>query len=247
MGQEIDRSDFDVQDFARFHDCLAEETRLLADLCASGRLSSRGPLTGFELEAWLVDDDMHPAPVNAVFLERLADPMASPELARFNVEFNTTPLPLESDVLSRARGQFSRTWQQGEAVASQLGVNLLAIGTLPTLTKEVLNVANLSAMRRYQALNQQVLAARENRPIALDIVGHQRLHCEHHDVMLEAGTTSFQIHWQLPCGAAIRGFNASLLMSAPMVAVGANSPFLFGHDLWAETRIPLFEQAVAVG
>jgi hypothetical protein len=27
------------------------------------------------------------------------------------------------------------------------------------------------------------------------------------------------------------------------VALGANSPFLFGHELWRETRIPLFEQA----
>jgi hypothetical protein len=29
--------------------------------------------------------------------------------------------------------------------------------------------------------------------------------------------------------------------------VSANSPFLFGKNLWAETRIPVFEQAVAVG
>jgi gamma-glutamyl:cysteine ligase YbdK (ATP-grasp superfamily) len=32
-----------------------------------------------------------------------------------------------------------------------------------------------------------------------------------------------------------------------MVAVSANSPYLFGADLWDETRIPLFEQAVAMG
>jgi len=32
-----------------------------------------------------------------------------------------------------------------------------------------------------------------------------------------------------------------------LVALAANSPALFGHDLWAETRVPLFEQAVSVG
>jgi gamma-glutamyl:cysteine ligase YbdK (ATP-grasp superfamily) len=37
-----------------------------------------------------------------------------------------------------------------------------------------------------------------------------------------------------------------MIASAPMVALAANSPFLFGRDLWDETRIPLFEQAVAV-
>ena len=31
-----------------------------------------------------------------------------------------------------------------------------------------------------------------------------------------------------------------------MVAVSANSPFLFGRNLWCETRIPLFEQSVSV-
>jgi gamma-glutamyl:cysteine ligase YbdK (ATP-grasp superfamily) len=31
-----------------------------------------------------------------------------------------------------------------------------------------------------------------------------------------------------------------------MTALAANSPFLFGKELWDETRIPLFEQAVAV-
>jgi hypothetical protein len=32
-----------------------------------------------------------------------------------------------------------------------------------------------------------------------------------------------------------------------MVAISANAPYLFGKDLWAETRIPVFEQSVDVG
>ena len=32
-----------------------------------------------------------------------------------------------------------------------------------------------------------------------------------------------------------------------MMAAAANSPFLFGKVLWEETRIPLFEQSVAIG
>ena len=46
---------------------------------------------------------------------------------------------------------------------------------------------------------------------------------------------------------AVRAYNASVIVSAATVAVSANSPFLFGKNLWAETRIPLFEQAVALG
>ena len=45
----------------------------------------------------------------------------------------------------------------------------------------------------------------------------------------------------------VRAYNASVIVSAATVAVSANSPFLFGKNLWAETRVPLFEQAVALG
>ena len=67
----------------------------------------------------------------------------------------------------------------------------------------------------------------------------------HHDVMLEAGTTSFQVHLQTPLNEFVRHFNASLILSAPLIAATANSPYLFGKDLWSETRIPLFEQAIS--
>jgi hypothetical protein len=46
---------------------------------------------------------------------------------------------------------------------------------------------------------------------------------------------------------AAQAYNLSKMLAAPMVAMAANSPYLFGHDLWDETRIPLFEQAVSVG
>ena len=72
------------------------------------------------------------------------------------------------------------------------------------------------------------------------------MHVTHENVMLESATTSFQIHLQLTQETAARFYNASLIVSAPMVAVAANSPYLFGYDLWDETRIPVFEQAVSI-
>lgn len=69
----------------------------------------------------------------------------------------------------------------------------------------------------------------------------------HDSVMLEAAATSFQIHTQVPFEQAHHYYNASILASAPMVGVSANSPFLFGKQLWHETRIPVFEQAVDTG
>jgi len=65
--------------------------------------------------------------------------------------------------------------------------------------------------------------------------------------MLESATTSFQIHIQLPFDIAHHFYNASIITSAPIVALCANSPYLFGKDLWNESRIPLFEQAIETG
>jgi hypothetical protein len=65
--------------------------------------------------------------------------------------------------------------------------------------------------------------------------------------MLESAATSFQVHLQVDVSQAAALYNLSKIVSAPIVAVSANSPYLFGHDLWDETRIPLFEQAISVG
>jgi len=64
--------------------------------------------------------------------------------------------------------------------------------------------------------------------------------------MAEAATTSLQIHLQVSPETAARHYNIAQILSAPMVALTANSPFLFAKELWDETRIPLFEQAVNI-
>ena len=81
----------------------------------------------------------------------------------------------------------------------------------------------------------------------LDIEGKEHLKTEKHSVMIEAATTSFQVHLQTPWQQAHHYYNASIIASAPLMAVSGNSPFLFGKQLWHETRIPLFEQAVDTG
>jgi gamma-glutamyl:cysteine ligase YbdK (ATP-grasp superfamily) len=244
MGQEIARARFSDADFDNFYQRLAEETALLGRYVGNGVCSSQGAITGFELEAWLVDPEMNPVPINAEFLEAFDGPLACPELAKFNVEFNSVPQFLRGQVLSQLHHDLGELWRKACTVAESLGVNLVAIGILPTVPATVLNLSNISELNRYRALNEQILAARRQQPLKLDISGHQHLTIEHQDVMLESAATSFQIHLQVSLEKVRDYFNAAILISAPLVAVSANSPFLFGKDLWAETRIPLFEQAV---
>lgn len=249
MGQDVDRSHFDRLDFERFERRLRAETDHLHRLEERGELSDHAPVVGLELEAWLVDADGRPAPRNDEFLAALDCPEVVTELGRFNVELNVPPRPAAGDGLARLGQDLRALWARCQSTAGGLGLRLVAVGILPSLADSDLSMANLSDRARYRGLNEQVRRQRHGQPVRLRIDGPdgRSLRSEHHDVMLEAAATSFQVHLQLPAARAVRAYNAALLASAPLVAVSANSPLLFGHRLWHETRIPLFEQALGVG
>ncbi len=247
MGDEIPRRHFNAEDFSVFRFRLDEETKLLAEQFASSRFSERGDIAGFELEAWLVDRQGDPLPRNHEFLERLDNPLVVPELASFNVELNGSPTALAGSTFSRLEDELAATWGACQATAKEMDCHLVTVGILPTIREALLNSDHMSKMVRYQALNDRVMALRDGKPLHLEIEGGAGLDMLHPDVMLEAAATSFQIHLQCKPENAVRDFNATMVASAPMVAVSANSPTLFGRMLWDETRIPLFEQAVDVG
>jgi len=247
MGQEITGTQFSEDDFVRFGRRLAFETQRARQAFAAGEFAQDGHVAGFELEAWLIDRNFYPVGCNQAFLARMADPLVVPELSRFNIEINGTPQALHGKALTTLEAELAATWERCRRIAHAEESTVIAIGTLPTLRDEDLGPASMSPLKRYAALNRQILAARGERPLELDIAGEESLRSTHGDVMLEAATTSFQVHLQAPARQISRYLNASMLLSAPLVALAANSPFLFERRLWHETRIPLFEQAVDCG
>ena len=248
MGDEITHSQFDEADFEVFRERLASETALLGRWFEDDAFSTRTPVCGLELEAWLIDRQARPASVNQDFLNAIGDPMVVPELAQFNVELNVHPQPLHGRALSRLQHELDNTWRESERVAAGIGgTRLVMVGILPSVRQQDLSLDNMSDLARYRALNEQVLRLRHGKPLMLDILGHEHLNTLHDDVMLESATTSLQLHLKVSCRQAVRYYNAAQILSAPLVAASANSPCLFGKQLWEETRIPLFEQSVEVG
>jgi len=247
MGEELKTSSFSDADFAEFVRNLRAETDLVQAWERDGKLSEGPATAGFELEAWLVDRDAKPSARNEKFIADVDNELVVPELSCFNIEFNGDPQQLTGDGLSKLQTELSDLWRHAVRVAEQDGLRLAMIGILPTVAGSDLCVDNMSDSNRFKALNEQVFRLRKGRPINLKIEGEDTLDNEHYDVMLEAAATSFQIHLKLPVGREVDYYNASKLVSPPLVAVAANSPYLFGKNLWAESRIPLFEQAVSVG
>jgi hypothetical protein len=244
VGEEIKSASFAPADFDRFEKRLRQETATARAMFDNKVFSESGYSLGFEIEAWLLDHGFFPNPVNEAFLAAIRHPLVVPELSRFNVELNCTPEPLAGDVFTRMTRELTDLWARCEEVAHGLDTNIVMIGTLPVIRDEDLRLENISPLKRYYALNHEVLRRRGGRGIKVAISGADTLRSEHQDVMLEAATTSFQIHLKTPAALAHLYWNASAMASGPLIAAAGNAPFLFGKDLWRETRIPLFEQAV---
>ncbi len=247
MGNEIPNSHFSSEDLDSFANRLHEETQLVSKWFKNNHFTFEKKMFGYELEAWLVDNNFHPAAINEQFLLELNDPLVVPELASFNIELNSLPQHLGGSVFSDMQQNLKQTYSQCRHQAQLLDADFLIIGVLPTVREADLSLEHMSNSPRYRALNEQIFRLRHGRPLRIDIQGEEHLYTTHNDVMLEAAATSFQLHLQVPPHLATRYYNAAILLSGSMVAATSNAPYLFGKHLWEETRIPLFEQSVAIG
>lgn len=247
MGRAVDYRRFDAADYRRFGHQLNRETDQLRE-CFEQKTFAGGPITlGYEVETCLVDANGLPADANMGFLERLNMPTAVPELARCNVELNGLPRTIAGRGLADMQAELDEWMALARRTADSMGLYVLAIGILPTLRESDMTLKHLSPSPRYRLLNERVAELRGKDGVDIDIHGVEHYRGRFDSIMAESAATSFQLHLSLPPGQASRWYNAAQLVSGPLLAVSANSPFLFGQDLWAETRIPTFAQAVDTG
>lgn len=247
MGQEINTENFTPADRKEYTRRLTLETDLLIRQIADGQFANQPPVGGFEVEGWLVDEHYRPSASCDQLLAALDEPLLTTELAQFNIELNAPPKRLESNALRLFEQDLHHLLNSTDATARNLGCHLFLIGILPGASGDDFTPKNMTDASRYRALNDQVFQARGEEPLKLDISGREHLQLNHHSVMMEAAATSFQIHIQVPVDTAHHYYNAAMLLSGPLLAVAGNSPFLLGHQLWEETRIPLFEQSINAG
>ncbi|MFI5913961.1 glutamate--cysteine ligase [Dactylosporangium sp. NPDC051541] len=242
MGQDVTRGAFSREDRARYRRKVRRCLDVFALMLNDFRFDSDRPTTGLEIEVNLIDPDAQPAMRNAEVLADLADPSFQTELGQFNLEINVAPRVIEGDGLDVYEREVLASLVHADERARKSDARLVLIGILPTLRPEHLVLANMSNDPRYRLLNDQIINAR-GEDMALDIRGHERLEAQSDSIAGESACTSVQFHLQVAPEDFARHWNASQAIAGIQVAVGANSPFLFGKRLWAETRIALFEQA----
>jgi hypothetical protein len=242
MGKDVETHNYTGEDRMRYREKVRTCLDVFGRMLSEATFDFDRPLAGLELELNLVDGEADPAMRNAHVLEAIADPAFVTELGQFNIEINVPPRSLAGDGLAGFEAQVRASLNAAEEHASGVGAHLAMIGILPTLRREMLTRQALSANPRYALLNEQIFAARgEDLLIEIDGVDRLRVRCD--SIAPEAACTSVQFHLQVSPQRFAAYWNAAQAMAAVQVGLGANAPFLFGRELWRETRIPLFEQA----
>ncbi len=242
MGEDVSATEFTHQDRQRYRTKVKRCLDVFARMLAESKFDFSHPMTGMEIELNLIDELDDPAMRNAEVLDAIANPEFQTELAQFNVEINVRPNQLTGDTASGLEWTLRDSLNDAESRSGAVGAHIVMIGILPTLTTAHLSADVFSANPRYAMLNRQILAAR-GEELLIDIRGPEQLTVHAASIAPEAACTSVQLHLQVSPQSYADSWNAAQSIAGIQLALGANSPFLFGKELWRETRIPLFEQA----
>jgi CBS domain-containing protein/gamma-glutamyl:cysteine ligase YbdK (ATP-grasp superfamily) len=227
----------------RFMRTLLTDLRALERMLAEGMFERGVSRIGSEQELFFVDRSYQAAPAALDVLRRLDDPHYTTELGLFNLELNADPQPFAGKGLAQMEAQLVELYAKVQRTAANFDAQPVLTGILPTLGKTDLRLANLVPNARYLTLNRMMTAAR-GEGYDISIKGLDELVAKHDSLMFAACNASFQVHLQVADPERFgHAYDIAQLLLAPVLAVGTNSPTLFGKRLWAETRIALFEQA----
>ena len=201
---------------------------------------------GAEQEMVMVDTkSFKPAMIAMKAMEEMKDhAWVETELARFNLEANLTPYEFTGKALSKLENETLAYIKTVRKSISKFGADVLLTGVLPTLRKYDLTLDSLTPKKRYRALMDAIDEQLQGNAYELRIIGIDELMVQHDSPMMEACNTSFQVHLQVTPGSFVKMYNIAQALAGPVIAIGANSPIVFGKRLWHETRIALFQQAL---
>src|SRR5690242_17175285 len=242
MGEHNVQECVDEQKSQAFMKALLEDLSALAWMIENGCIESGVTRIGAEQEMFLLDRHLRPAPVSLEVLKDANDRRLTTEIARFNLEANLTPLSLENNCFSRMEQELLELIELARFSAVTHGADILLAGILPTLRKSDLTLDNLTPVARYHELDRGVIRLRGG-PLSIHIKGLDELHLTHDNIMMESCNTSFQVHFQSNAKDFANHYNVAQAITAPVLAAAVNSPLLFGHRLWQETRVALFQHS----
>ncbi len=243
MGLTIDQFTFTQADTERFSTRLHDNLHALESVLKRPGFGEGELSFGAELELYIVDPHGRPLPLNQEIQKQLGDEQLTLELNSYNLEYNFSPVLVKDNCFARTEAEALAAIQKINNCAKAWNGTAVPVGILPTLQQSDTGYHAMTKLPRYEALTRQLAQIRGG-PFKIAIEGEETIQLAMDDVTLEGANTSFQIHLRIPPAEFADFYNALQLVTPLVLALGANSPTLFGHRLWHETRIPLFKQSI---
>jgi gamma-glutamyl:cysteine ligase YbdK (ATP-grasp superfamily) len=242
VGDDVENTEFTGKDRQRYREKVRRCLDVFARMLTESKFEFERPLTGLEIEFNLIDAKYDPTMKNTDVLQAIANPDFQTELGQFNIEINVPPRELRGGATEVLERELRASLNDAEQRANSRDAHIVMIGILPTLVSEHLTSEVLSDNARYALLEEQIFAAR-GEDLHIQIDGPDRLSTYSDTIAPEAACTSVQFHLQVSPQMYASSWNAAQAIAGVQLALGANSPFLLGKELWRETRIALFEQS----
>lgn len=246
MGEQRVSKVTDQKQMQKFVKALLKDVQALEHMLDNDMFDSGITRIGAEQEMAIVDKDTYkPNCIAMEALDKMKDyEWVETELAKFNLETNLTPRELKDSCFSDLHEENAAKLDKIQDVLNGMNTNIVLTGILPTLRKFDLELDNLTPKKRYKALMEAINEQLIGNSYELRLTGIDELLVKHDSPLLEACNTSFQIHLQVDPKEFVHVYNISQAVTAPVMAIAANSPIVFGRRLWHESRIALFQQSL---
>ncbi|MFT4536891.1 MAG: CBS domain-containing protein/gamma-glutamylcysteine synthetase [Saprospiraceae bacterium] len=246
MGEQRVSKVTDQKQMQKFVKSLLKDVQALEYMIENDWFDTGITRMGAEQEMALVHKDTYkPNCIAMEVLDKMKEhDWVETELAKFNLETNLTPRELTKACFSQLHEENASKLDKIQAVLDTLDTNIVLTGILPTLRKFDLDMENLTPKKRYKALMEAINEQLIGSAYELRLTGIDELLVKHDSPLLEACNTSFQIHLQVDPDDFVHVYNIAQAVTAPVMAIAANSPIVFGRRLWHESRIALFQQSL---
>lgn len=243
MGVEISKTNFTEAEYLKFSKKLQENLLALKGVLEKDNFGVGSASLGAELELYIIDQEGKPAYLNEEIQSALNDTQLTLELNRYNLEYNLTPYAISNQAFFATEQELNKKLNSIRDCAQQFNARILPIGILPSLQKHDIGLHSMTNRKRYEVLADRLYKSRGDQ-FEIDIDGEHPLKLSMDDMTLEGANTSFQVHYRVDPKQYADTYNSFQLVTPLVLALAGNSPSLFGHNLWHETRIPLFKQSI---
>jgi len=220
----------DMQHMQQFIQHLLADVQALEYMLAQDWFEKKPIRIGAEQEMVLIDKTtFKPVPIAMEVIEKMASPKW-----------------FTGNCFQKMREENRQHLEFIRAALTSVNADILLTGILPTLRKFDLELHNLTPKPRYKAILDAMHSQLIGNAFELRLMGIDELLVKHDSPLLEACNTSFQVHLQVIPENFVKLYNIAQAITAPVLAIAANSPIVFGKRLWHENRIAIFQQAIDI-